>query len=260
MLTELVDHLLEFAVEILGHNDVSPGLASDGVAQVAAVDAGQTDLALLGGVPKDADQQLVGVGKSFVDVVAAVAALQAADLDAVSHLAGRTVARGVVDGHGGVDAAGAADAELALILVVEIEQDVAAEPFGRKTAGAGQTGLFVDGEQRLEGTVFDGVVGKDGQNGGHADAVVSTQRSAVGRQPLAVEHRLDGILHEVELLVAILLANHVHVSLEADPLRMLVAFRSRLANQDVAQFVVERFQTVVVTELLQVSRNLLFMF
>ena len=108
--------------------------------------------------------------------------------------------------------------------------------------------------------MLDGVVVQDGKDGGNADAVIGAQRGAVGRQPFAVKHRLDGILEEVELLVAVLLAHHIHMGLQADALRMLIAFRCRLADQHVAQLVAEGFKAVVAAEFLQIGRNFLFVF
>ena len=56
--------------------------ASDGVAQVAALEVVELKVEPVGALPQDAGQQLVGVGQVLVDVVAAMATFQAADSDA----------------------------------------------------------------------------------------------------------------------------------------------------------------------------------
>ena len=89
---------------------------------------------------------------------------------------------------GGLDAAGAADAERALLFVVEVQEVLRLQHAAGKLGRAGQTGFFVDGEDELQRTVRDVLALHHGQRGGHADAVVGAQGGAVGLQPVAVAH------------------------------------------------------------------------
>ena len=105
-----------------------------------------------------------------------------------------------------------------------------------------------------------GVVGEDGEDSCHADAVVGPEGGAVGSEPFAVEDRLDSVVHKVELLVAVLLADHVHVSLQANALRLLIAFRGGLADKDVAEVIVEGLEAMITTKLLQIGRDAFLVF
>ena len=151
-------------------------------------------------------------------------ACQAGHLDAVGAFACRNGACGVVDGHGGVDASGTADAVLAFVLVVEVEEDVALEPVGAEVGGTGEAGFFVDGEKAFEGTVLDAVVGQDGHGSSHADAVVGAEGGAVAYQPAVLDVGLNGLGEEVEVFVAVFLAHHVHVGLETNAGGVLVSW------------------------------------
>ena len=89
------------------------------------------------------------------------------------------------------------------------------------------------------------VVGLEyGQLNGTANAVVGTQRGALGAQPLAVDIGLDGIEVEVELHIHQLVAHHVHVALQDDGLALLVAWRGAFAYDDVTRLVDVRLQMV----------------
>ena len=199
---------------------------------------------LVGALPEDAVQQLVGAGTATVDVVAAVAAHQAGDFDAESLAALGRHHQLVVHLGGGVDATGTADAVLALVLVVEVEENVALEPAAAEAVGTGEASLLVDGDECFEGGMGYLLVLEDGEDGGDADAVVGAEGGAVGGEPLTVQHGLDGVFHEVELLAAVLLADHVHVGLKADHGRFLVAFAGGLADEHIAQFVAEGLEAM----------------
>ena len=155
----------------------------------------------------------------------------------------------VVHLNGGVDTTGAADAVFAFVLVVKIEQYLALQPVPAEAGGAGEARLLVDGDQGLQGRVFERAVLKDGQDGGHADAVVGAEGGAVSSEPLAVQHRLDGVFQEVELLVAVLLTDHIHVGLQAHHGALLVALAGWFAHQHVAELVTLGLQTVLLAPL-----------
>lgn len=254
----LGDHGLEGAHLVFRHGDEGFGLAGDGVAQVAAVDGGETHTIFIGTLPEDAVEQLVGAGTTAVDVVAAVATHQTAYLDEKSLVALDGGHQLVVELGGGVDAAGAADAVLALVFVVEVEEDLALEPALAEAVGAGETRLLVHGDEGFECGMGDFLVLEDGEDGGDADAVVGTEGGAVGREPRTVQHWLDGVFHEVELLAAVLLADHVHVSLQAHAGALLVALAGGLADEHIAQLVALGLETVLLAPVHEVGRDALF--
>ena len=132
------------------------------------------------------------------------------------------------------------------------------QPFLAQAVGTGEAGLFVDGDECFERGVLQFGVLEDGQNGGHAYAVVGAQGGAVGGEPLAVEHRLYGIGHEVELLVGVFLAHHVHVGLQAHRGALLVAFGGGLADEHVAQAVGVGLEAVAAAPFGEKSRDALF--
>ena len=134
-------------------------------------------------------------------------------------------------------AAGAADGEVALLLAVEVEQELRLEPAGLEPVGAGEAGLLVDGDQRLDGAVGDVLAGEHRQGRGHADAVVGAERRALGPEQVAVLPDLDGILQEVVAGALVLLADHVHVGLEADGGPAFLPRGGRLADDHIADFV-----------------------
>ena len=213
----------------------------------------------VGALPQDAGQQLVGVGQVLVDVVAAVAAFQAAHGDAVGSAVFRSGFQFVPHLHDGVHATGAADEDLAFILRVEVEEDTAGEVVRVEFHGASEASLFVDGEDALERTVFHLRVGDDGQGRSHADAVVSAEGRAVGMQPLALDDRLDGVFLEVVLLVAVLLANHVHVGLQDDGLAVFHALGGGHGHDDVATVFLDIADVMVFCPLFEVSHHLGFL-
>ena len=97
----------------------------------------------------------------------------------------------------GVETAGAAHAELALVLGVEIDEDVALQDAGTELVRAGHAGLLVVGHEDLDGTVRDAFILEDGKAHGHADAVVGTEGGAVRGDPFAVYIGVDRVLQEV---------------------------------------------------------------
>ena len=179
------------------------------------------------------NQQLVGVGQALVDVHAGMAATASFDLhhDPVVF---RSRDRVVGPAEGKVHASGATDANLPVILSVEVEQDVAAEPLLLELERAGHAGLLVDGEEELERRV--GKVGRfhHGEHGGHAESVVRSERRAFCLDPVAFDDHADALGVEVEDGVVVLLVDHVHVALEDDGFAVLHAGCRWLPNEHVA--------------------------
>ena len=91
-----------------------------------------------------------------------------------------------------------------------------------------------------------------------SDAVVSTQSRTVGGYPLTVVLyiSLDGILFEVEYLVAVLLRHHVHVSLQDHSGMALHTRRSRLTDKHIAYLVLQGLQAQRLAVVNKKVRNL----
>ena len=94
---------------------------------------------------------------------------------------------------------------------------------------------------------------------GHADAVVGTEGRTLCLHPFAVHVGLYGIAGEVEADILVLLAHHVHVTLQHDGLSVLHAGRGWLANDDVARFVATGVEVQPPTEVEQEVNHLLLM-
>ena len=122
-----------------------------------------------------------------------------------------------------VAAAGAADGEHALVLGIDVEQDLAVDEIALQGVGAGQPGLLIHGEKQLQGRVNDGLVQRQGHGHGQGDAVVGAEGGMVGFQPFAFKDETDGILGEIVGRIGRLLADHVHMALDDDGSRI---FRS----------------------------------
>ena len=127
-------------------------------------------------------------------------------------------------------------------------------------AGTGKSSFLVHREEALQRSVLNGLVVQDGQSGSHANAVVGTQGGAITYQPTVLNKGFDALGVEVELLVAILLTHHVHVCLQADTGGIFIALVGGFANEHIAHLVGEGLIAVLLTEILQICRNLLFMF
>ena len=93
----------------------------------------------------------------------------------------------------------------------------------------------------------------------HTNAVVDTQGCSLCLHPLAVDVSLDGILREVELYVAVLLAYHIHMALQDNRLPVLHAGCRRLADNDVARLVSPGVETKLLSEVEQEVNHLLFL-
>ena len=81
------------------------------------------------------------------------------------------------------------------------------------------------------------------QCGGRADAVVGTEGSAVGGQPVAIDDEANRVGVEVVRRAFIFLADHVEVALQDGGHSGLAARRRRFAHDDVAYRVADRLQS-----------------
>ena len=102
------------------------------------------------------------------------------------------------------------------------------------------------------------LVCEDRHRRSYTDTVIGTQRCAIGSYPLAVVLYigLDRVFLKIEVLVAVLLRHHIHVSLQDHTRMVLVARRSRFANEDVTDLVVKGLQTETFTVVHEEFRDL----
>ena len=84
-----------------------------------------------------------------------------------------------------------------------------------------------------------------------------SQRRAVGRHPGAVDVGVDGVLGEIELLVVVLLRNHVEVGLQDHALAVLHPLRGGFADIDVVRRVLLRFEALRAGEIENIAADLL---
>ena len=91
--------------------------------------------------------------------------------------------------------------------------------------------------------MLQAVVSQNSHCRGHADAVICAQRRAVCANPFAVHISLNGIFGEVEHLVRVLLGHHVHMCLQNHARLVFVAFRGGLADDHVADLLLDRLQS-----------------
>ena len=121
---------------------------------------------------------------------------------------------GVSAARGQVHTSGTSDADFIVVFRVEVEQDVSAQETALQAQSAGHPRFLVDGEQGFEGRVFDVGTFQHCQNARHSDAVVGTERRALGTHPIAVNQHANAFRHEVEFCGFVFLTNHVNVTLK----------------------------------------------
>ena len=184
-----------------------------------------------------------------------MAAGQTADHDLVADIATRSDKRLVLEIGDGVQAAGATDAELLLVFGVEVEEDVAVQDAGLEGVRAAHAGLLVISDEDLDGAVLDALVLGHGHRQRDAQAVVGTERSALGRHPLAVDDGLDGVLEEIVHGVGGLLRDHVHMALKDDSLAVLVPGGGGNTHDHVAGLVGKCFDLVLLGPVEQILAN-----
>ena len=157
----------------------------------------------------------------------------------------------------GVDAAGAADEDLAVVLGVEIDETLVAEHAVPELHSAGETGLFIDREETLDSRVLKFGVGDGSERHRDTDTVVTAEGGAFGFEPLAVDIGLDRIGHEIMGDIAVLLTDHIHVRLEDDALAVLITGGGRDTHDDVHRLIGDTLDTMGSGERLQPAADLL---
>ena len=172
---------------------------------------------------------------------------------------GRQVHRDVFERTHGIHAAGAADAEITFVLVIQVDEGLARDEVLFHGAGAVESRLLGNREQTFHARMRQRVIVQDGHRRSHADAVVGTERRVVGNHPAVFDHIVDRIFGEVEIRRTLLLAHHVGMALEDNRRMIFIALGGRLGNHHVAHFVGLARQAARGRELLQVGDNLFLM-
>ena len=219
-----------------------PGLAGDGIAQGPTRCLAQAKTGLPGAGVKQPGQYFVGVRTPLVDVHATVPALQAAHpYPHAFPFAGQGF--GPVGAAGRyVDAARAPHVELVVFFRVEVQQEPAPEPVGRKGLGPAHASFLVYREKRFQGGVFEVPGLEHGHDGSHPQAIVGPQGGAPGPYPVSVDKHIDAPGLKIEGRGFVLLVHHVEMGLEHHPLPVLVSRAGRFADQHVANRVAVGFQ------------------
>ena len=156
-----------------------------------------------------------------------------------------------------VDAAGTADEDLAVVLGVEVDEALMAKHAVPELHGAGESGLFIDGEETLDSGVRELGIGDGRERHGDTYTIISAEGGAFGFEPLAVDIRLDRIGHEIMGDIAVLLTDHVHVRLEDNALAVLVTGCSGDTHDDVHRLIGDTLDTMGSGERLQPAADLL---
>ncbi len=160
---------------------------------------------------------------------------------------------------GGVDATCATYEYFAVVLRVEIYQDGTFDKIRVEVLRAFEANLLVDSEERLYGTMLESVVNHHSQSGSYADAIVSTEGSATGLNPVAIDIGVDRVFHEVMLHVVVLLAYHIHVALEDDDGGVLMTGSGCFAHNHVSTSVGVHLDIVLLSKIQEICSDLLFM-
>ena len=209
----------------------------DRVAALAAVQRDQAQRDLCACLAQSAAEVLDGVGSPEVDLRARVAAQTALGLDGQRDepVVERRARLG--HPHPGVGAPRAADRERAVLLAVEVHEDLAVEQRAVEAVGSLQPDLLGHGHQQLQRAVRGVLVFDQRHHRGDRHAVVGAQRRPVSRQPLAVADQLDAALGGIVRAVGAALADHVEVPLEHQLRRILATARGRHVDDEVARAV-----------------------
>ena len=227
--------------------------------EVTATDLSEAPVEVLLESVEVAREELISVAEADVDLTTRVTALEARDGGTEPYEILRSSLVLGLEGSDDTLTASAADEELTFVLAVEVDEDLTGEEARLEGEGTGHTGLFVDGEEGFDRPVFDVVRGEDSELCSTADAVVSTEGGAVSMEPFAIDDGTDGVVVEVVHGTSVLLAYHIDVTLQDELDTVFVARGSRLAHDDVAHLILLVLDTVVLSELLEVSDDLLFL-
>ena len=211
-------HLLDCSNILLGQRQHGLSLEGNGVTHIATPPASQSSFCLTDSLTNYLHQQLVGIASSFVNLQSAVSTTQVLHSDTYSSIFRIGVHFLIVQCSGDVDAACRANDKLSPMLGVEVQENVALQLTFRQIVGTVHASFFVTGNQCVNRTVLQRPVLHNGHNGGHTQAIVSTEGCALGLHPFSVNPRLDRVGFKIMGAFWCLLRHHVHVSLQDDAL------------------------------------------
>ena len=123
-------------------------------------------------------QNADGIAAQPMDIHARVPAAQTAHQQPIARHPHRP--RDIRQGVASIHAARAADAQLALVLVIQIDEIAALQPAALQPLRTHHPRLFRRREERLQRRMHQRLVGQHGQNQRHPDAIVRPQRRTVG--------------------------------------------------------------------------------
>ena len=134
----------------------------------------------------------------------------------------------------GIEASGAADEQLALVLRVEVDERPGIEEALFQRLGAVHAGLLGNSKQTLD-TSGGSAVFKQSKACGHADAVIGPERRILGNHPPVFYYVTYRVFAEVVLNSGVLFANHVLVGLQHYGGNILLSGSCIPDNQHVAR-------------------------
>ena len=106
--------------------------------------------------------------------------------------------------------------------------------------------------------MLDGRIFEDGQSERDSDPIVRAEGGTVRRNPVSVDEGRDRVIQEIMVAVARLLRDHIHMSLEDDTLAVLESRGGRLADDDVAGFVLDGLEAMADAPIIEVFDYLSF--
>ena len=207
------DELLKVRLLPRGDGDDRVAARADHVVEPAALYCREAQAGeLLHRGVEHAAHQYVCAAAALVNVAAGVAALQAGDRHSVAALAAERLAlagKRAIRAH----TACAGHREDALLLGVKIQELSALEVGAVERKRAVHADLLIDGENRLKRRMGERIVGKDGEDHRHGDAVVAAERGLIRPDPLAVRAQVKPLPRHVLRALVRLGADHVDVTL-----------------------------------------------
>jgi len=235
-------HSLDKGVSLAGLNrELGGAQGGDGVVCVATVHLGETVLDTSEGkvvLEEHLHHPHGGVGTADLDVAAAVATLEVLNGQSVVLEALALSAAGHGEAQDTVDTTGAAQGDLSPVLRIDIDEVLGV--LGEKLAllqakSTDKTGLLINGEEKLDGTVLDGLILGDSKAGGNTTAIITTKSGLGSTKKLAVDvgHKRVGL--KVESEIGGLGGNHIKVSLHHNTRKVLLALSSRDSDANIAK-------------------------